>query len=63
MLSEPLPYHVKIRDYFKRQSGIWSFFSAARQREEQLAAFKTELQEIKGNLEEEVIEDPKPKKK
>lgn len=42
-LSEPLPYHVKIRDYFKRQSGIWSFFSAARQREEQLAAFKTEL--------------------
>jgi len=29
----------------------------------QLAAFKTELQEIKGNLEEEVIEDPKPKKK
>jgi len=43
MLSEPLPYHVKIRDYFKRQSGIWSFFSAARQREEQLAVFKTEL--------------------
>jgi len=43
MSSEPLPYHVKIRDYFKRQSGIWSFFSTARQREEQLAAFKTEL--------------------
>lgn len=42
-LSEPLPYHVKVRDYFKRQSGIWSFFSAARQREEQLAAFKTAL--------------------
>jgi hypothetical protein len=43
MLSEPLPYHVRIRDYFKRQSGVWSFFSAARQKEEQLAAFKTEL--------------------
>jgi len=43
MLSEPLPYHVKIRDYFKGQSGIWSFFAAAPKREEQLAAFKTEL--------------------
>ncbi len=42
-LSEPLPYHIKIRDYFKGQSGIWSFFSAARQREEQLTVFKTEL--------------------
>jgi hypothetical protein len=43
MLSEPLPYHVKIRDYFKGQSGIWSFFAAAPKREEQLTAFKTEL--------------------
>src|SRR5882757_5019272 len=43
MLSEPLPYHLKIRDYFKRQSGIWSFFSAAPKRDEQLASFKTEL--------------------
>lgn len=43
LLSEPLSYHIKIRDYFKRQSGTWSFFSAARQREEQMAAFKTEL--------------------
>ncbi|MDO6433416.1 M48 family metalloprotease [Flavitalea sp. BT771] len=43
MLSEPLPYHVKIRDYFKGQPGIWSFFAAAPKREEQLTAFKTEL--------------------
>lgn len=28
MLSEPPPYHVKVRDYFKKQSGVWSFFSA-----------------------------------
>src|SRR5882757_3876727 len=43
MLSEPLPYHLKIRDYFKEQSNTWSFFAAARRKEEQLAAFKTEL--------------------
>ncbi|HVU55104.1 MAG TPA: M48 family metalloprotease [Puia sp.] len=43
MLSEPLPYHWKIRDYFKAQSGIWSFFSADRKKEEQLASFKSDL--------------------
>lgn len=43
MSSEPLSYHVKIRDFFKGQPGIWSFFSAARQREEQLTHFKTDL--------------------
>jgi len=43
MLSEPLPYHLKIRDYFKAQSGIWSFFSATRKKEEQLASFKSDL--------------------
>ncbi len=43
MLSEPLSYHLKIRDYFKRQPGLWSFFSAPRQREEQLASFKADL--------------------
>jgi len=43
MLSEPLPYHLKIRDYFKEQSGIWSFFSATREKEEQLAFFKSDL--------------------
>src|SRR6185503_14838289 len=35
MLSEPLPYHRKIRDYFKEQSGVWSFYSATRKKEEQ----------------------------
>src|SRR6187402_1937284 len=43
MSSEPLSYHVKIRDFFKGQPGIWSFFSATRQREEQLINFKTDL--------------------
>ncbi|MBN8853088.1 MAG: hypothetical protein BGO55_13860 [Sphingobacteriales bacterium 50-39] len=43
MLSEPLPYHWKIRDYFKGQSGIWSFFSATRKKEEQLSSFKSDL--------------------
>jgi len=43
MLSEPLPYHLKIRDYFKGQSGIWSFFSATRKKEEQLSSFKSDL--------------------
>ncbi|HEY4206576.1 MAG TPA: M48 family metalloprotease, partial [Puia sp.] len=43
MLSEPLPYHVKIRDYFKSQSGLWSFFSASRKKEEQLASVKSDL--------------------
>jgi hypothetical protein len=43
MLSEPLSYHLKIRDYFKRQPGIWAFFSASRKKEEQLASFKSEL--------------------
>jgi hypothetical protein len=43
MLSRPLPYHLKIRDYFKAQSGIWSFFSASRKKEEQQASFKSEL--------------------
>ena len=43
MSSEPLPYHVKIRDFFKGQPGIWSFYSATRQRDEQLTNFKTDL--------------------
>lgn len=43
MLSEPLPYHWKIRDYFKGQPGIWSFFSATRKKEEQLSSFKSDL--------------------
>lgn len=36
MLSEPLPYHRKIRDYFKAQSGVWSFYSVPRKKEEHI---------------------------
>ena len=43
MLPEALPYHLKVRDYFKKQTSTWEFFAAARTREEQLAAFQTEL--------------------
>ncbi|MBS1662318.1 MAG: M48 family metalloprotease [Bacteroidetes bacterium] len=43
MLPEALPYHLKVRDYFKQQTSTWEFFAAARTREEQLIAFKTDL--------------------
>ncbi|MBS1605786.1 MAG: M48 family metalloprotease [Bacteroidetes bacterium] len=43
MLPEALPYHLKVRDHFRQQVSTWEFFAAARTREEQLAAFKTEL--------------------
>jgi hypothetical protein len=43
LLPEALPYHLKVRDHFKQQTSTWEFFAAARTREEQLAAFKTEL--------------------
>jgi len=43
MLPEALPYHLKVRDHFKQQTSTWEFFAAAHTREEQLAAFKTEL--------------------
>ena len=43
MLPEALPYHEKVRDYFRSHASIWEFFGAARTREEQLAAFQTDL--------------------
>ena len=43
MLPEALPYHLKVRDFFRRQTSTWEFFAAARTREEQLIAFQTEL--------------------
>src|ERR1700759_1389399 len=43
MLPEALPYHLSVRDHFKKQSSVWEFFAAAHTREEQLAAFQTEL--------------------
>ena len=43
MLPEALPYHLKVRDYFKQQTSTWEFFAAARTRDEQLVSFQTEL--------------------
>jgi Zn-dependent protease with chaperone function len=43
MLPEALPYHLKVRDFFRRQTSTWEFFTAAATRDEQLIAFKTEL--------------------
>src|SRR5258708_14997531 len=43
MLPDVLPYHLKVRDHFKEHTSTWDFFAAARTREEQLAAFQTEL--------------------
>ena len=43
MLPEALPYHSKVRDYFRSHASTWEFFAAARTREEQLAAFQTDL--------------------
>lgn len=43
MLPEALPYHLKVRDHFRRQTPTWEFFSATRNREEQLVSFQTEL--------------------
>jgi hypothetical protein len=43
MLPEALPYHLKVRDYFRSHASTWELFSAVRTREEQLAAFQTDL--------------------
>lgn len=37
------PYHLKVRDYFRKQEKTWNFFAAAATKKEQLAQFKTEL--------------------
>jgi hypothetical protein len=43
MLPEALPYQLKVRDYFRSHASVWEFFAGARTREEQLAAFRTDL--------------------
>jgi hypothetical protein len=43
MLPEALPYQLKVRDYFRSHASTWEFFAAVRTREEQLAAFQTDL--------------------
>jgi hypothetical protein len=43
MLPETLPYQLKVRDYFRSHASAWEFFAGERTREEQLAAFQTDL--------------------
>jgi hypothetical protein len=38
-----LPYHQKVRDYFKQQQKTWHYFAVPQHKEEQLLQFKTEL--------------------
>jgi len=38
-----LPYQQKVRDYFKQQSKTWDYFAIAKNKEDQLQQFKTEL--------------------
>ena len=42
MLS-PLPYHQKVKDHFKQQPKTWDYFAVAKNKEDQLLQFKTEL--------------------
>jgi hypothetical protein len=39
----PLPYHRQVRDYFRQQTKTWDYFALAKNKEEQLNEFKTEL--------------------
>ncbi len=43
MLPEALPYHLKVRDYFRRHAPTREVFAAVRNSEEQLAASQTDL--------------------
>lgn len=43
MLLHALPYHLKVRDYFKQQPKTWDFFAAVDTKNDQLAQYKTEL--------------------
>jgi Zn-dependent protease with chaperone function len=42
-MLQALPYHLKVRDHFARQTETWNFFAAVKTKEEQLAQYKTEL--------------------
>jgi Peptidase family M48 len=39
----PLPYHQKVKEHFKSQLKTWDYFVIAKNKEEQLTQFKTEL--------------------
>lgn len=38
-----LPYHQKVKDHFRQQPKTWDYFAQSKNKEEQLAQFKTEL--------------------
>ena len=43
MRLSPLPYHLKVKEYFYNQTKTWQFFASAKTKEDQLVKFKTEL--------------------
>ena len=43
MILHALPYHLKVRDFFKQQTKTWNFFAAGDKKDEQLAEYKTNL--------------------
>lgn len=43
LLLSALPYHQKVKDYFKAQTKTWDYFSVAKNKEEQLKEFKADL--------------------
>ena len=38
-----LSYHQKVKDHFKQQAKTWDYFAIAKNKEDQLQQFKTEL--------------------
>jgi hypothetical protein len=42
-MLNPLPYHKKVKDYFRSQPKTWDFFSVTTNKTQQLQEFKTEL--------------------
>jgi hypothetical protein len=42
-MLQSLPYHLKVKEHFKQQPKTWDYFSVAKNKEEQLQQFKTEL--------------------
>ncbi len=42
-MLQSLPYHLKVKEHFKSQPKTWDYFSIAKNKEEQLQQFKTEL--------------------
>ncbi len=42
-MISPLPYHLRLRDYFKKQKKTWDWFAKASSKEEDWLNFKTNL--------------------